>query len=115
MIQIKNRIVFSDEGKMIRRIGAEVYVTAMTTFKDETAADFEELDEVPKYTREEYNREVEKLIAERYTTGQEIQFAREREEAGEKYAEYLAFIEDCKVKAKESLSNRESLTLFPDL
>lgn len=106
MIKIENRQVYSTEGKYIRRVGTDSYFKRSTVLKTDTEADFEEVDELPKYTKEEYNAEVERLIAERYTTGQEIQFAREQSQAGDKYAEYLAYVELCKVKAKENLSHR---------
>ena len=108
--QINERTVelMPDEGKSLRRKedgeclspGQPVLVLAGNE------ESWEETDSVPQYTEEEYRSEVERLIALRYTTGQEIQFAREREEAGGKYAEYLAYVESCKARAAASLAAR---------
>lgn len=104
MIQIENNQVFSTEGKHIHRPGSDVYFRRGTVAAGDTPADFEEVDQVPQYTKAQYNAEVERLIALRYTTGQEIQFAREQQAAGKKYADYLAYVEECKQTAKVNLS-----------
>ena len=104
MIRIENNQVFSDTGKMVRRKGSDNYFRRSTSLPGYSADMFEEVDSVPTYTKGDYDREVERLIAERYTTGQEIQFAREKEEAGEKYSEYLAYVEACKLRAVENLT-----------
>ena len=54
-----------------------------------------------------YRAEAERLIALRYTTGQEIQFAREKE-AVEGYAAYLEYVEECKVRAREEASGKST-------
>ena len=71
--------------------------------------EWEEVDSAPAYTKADYDREVERLIAERYTTGQEIQFAREKEEAREKFTEYLAYVEACKLRAVENLTGHGNI------
>ena len=109
MIRIENNQVFSDTGKMVRRKGSDNYFRRSTSLPGYSADMFEEVDSVPAYTKGDYDREVERLIAERYTTGQEIQFAREKEEAGEKYTEYLAYVEACKLRAVENLTGHESI------
>ncbi len=92
-------------GKTLHRKDTDIYLPR-TPVPADNVADWEETDSVPQYTEEEYRSEVERLIALRYTTGQEIQFAREREEAGGKYAEYLAYVESCKARAAASLAAR---------
>ena len=103
MIQKVNGIWSSSDGKKLRRISTGAVGTLHGALPGDTAESFEELsaDDIPTYTREQYRAETERLIAERYTTGQEIQFAREKETA-----DYLAYIEQCKARAIENLTAR---------
>lgn len=107
MIQLINKIWQGSDGKKLRRISTGAVGTLHAALSGDTADSFEELsaDDTPAYTREQYRAEVERLIAERYTTGQEIQFAREKETA-DGYADYLAYIEQCKARAIENLTAR---------
>ena len=105
MIQKVNGIWQSSDGKKLRRISTGAIGTLHAALSGDTAESFEELsaDDIPTYTREQYRAETERLIAERYTTGQEIQFAREKE-AADGYADYLAYIEQCKARARAALA-----------
>ena len=105
MIQKVNGIWQSSDGKKLRRISTGAVGTLHGALPGDTADSFEELsaDDTPAYTKEQYRAEVERLIAERYTTGQEIQFAREKE-AADGYTDYLAYIEQCKARAIENLT-----------
>lgn len=104
MIRIDKNMVSSDAGKLVHKIGSEAYFRMGVLLPGESADMFEEVDEEPPFTTAEYNAEVERLIAQRYTTGQEIQFAREKEEAGDKYRQYLEYVDECKRMAKENLN-----------
>lgn len=110
MIKCISGIWQSSDGKKLRRISTGAVGTLHAALPGDTADSFEELsaDDTPAYTREQYRAETERLIAERYTTGQEIQFAREKETA-DGYADYLAYIADCKARAIENLTNREEV------
>lgn len=92
-------------GKLLHLKGTAVYVPKAPVLL-RRVDDWEEVDGKPPYTDDEYAAEVERLIALRYSTGKEIQFAREREAAGEKYDEYLAYVESCKTRAVASLAAR---------
>ena len=94
MIQKVNGIWKSSDGKKLRRISTGAIGTLHGALPGDTAESFEEL-----------SAETERLIAERYTTGQEIQFAREKE-AADGYTDYLAYIEQCKARAIENLTAR---------
>lgn len=94
-------------GKLLHLKGTAVYVPKAPVLL-RRVDDWEEVDGKPPYTDDEYAAEVERLIALRYSTGKEIQFAREREAAGEKYTEYLAYVESCKARAVENLTARDS-------
>lgn len=48
--------------------------------------------------------EVERLIAERYSHGKEIEINREATTKPERFAEYLEYIEECKRRAKVMLA-----------
>lgn len=95
----------ADAGKWLHKTDTDIYVTRAPVPTWE-AARWEEVQEKPAYTEEEYRAEVERRVALRYTTGQEIQFAREREEAGEAYAAYLEYVEECKAGARQWLASR---------
>lgn len=94
--------IIATKGKYLHRTDTDLYVGRVTVTAD-TEQQWEEVDSKPAYTKEEYDREVERLIALRYTTGQEIQFAREKETAGEKYTRYLEYVEECKANAIANL------------
>lgn len=104
MIQIKDNEVTSTAGMLVHRIGSEAYFHCATTLPGDSPAAFEEVTAIPTYSREEYRREVERLIALRYTTGQEIQFAREQDTAGMDYTIYLEYVSQCKLQAVENLT-----------
>lgn len=104
MVQITDTYAYSSDGRLLRRRGTDVCGRCISLLPTDTADSFEEIDTPPPYTKDQYDRRVEELIARRYTTGQEIQFAREREAAGEKYTEYLAYVASCKTEARAQLA-----------
>lgn len=104
----------SAEGCILHRIGSEDYteihhasVTATDLDNWEEIAD----DAVPPYTKAQYDAEVERLIAERYSHGKEIEINREATTKPERFAEYLEYIEECKRRAKEMLSETNTTDL----
>lgn len=108
MIQNINGVWQSSDGKKLRRISTGVIGSLHAAIAGDTADSFEEIPDgttAPAYTKEQYRAEVERLIADRYTIGQEIQFSREKESA-DGYTDYLAYIEQCKARAIENLANR---------
>ena len=97
----------AEEGKVLRRKGSEepsAIRQAMVTDPDE----WEEVDaaELPALSKAEYDAEVERLIALRYSYGKEIEVNRERDAKPERYAAYLAYIEECKRQAKDKLEKQ---------
>ena len=92
-------------GKWLHRIGTEAYFQRAIMGKSGTA-DFEEIDEVPKYTDAEYSERVNALIRERYDESRELSILRQRDEKPSEFAEYFAFCEECKSRAKAELSAR---------
>ena len=97
----------TDAEHILHRIGSEDYPTVRRIMVNATdAANYEEVSvaDIPAYTKAEYDAEVERLIAERYSHGKEIEVNREKEEKPERFAEYLAYVEQCKLAAKTSLA-----------
>ena len=74
MIKTENNQVFSAEDKYIRRKGTDIYFKRGTLLPADTAADFEEVDAIPAFTR------------------------------ADEFAEYDAFAERCKAEARQTLA-----------
>lgn len=95
--------IHADEGKVLRRKGSEepsAIRQAMVTDPDE----WEEADpaDFPALSKAEYDAEVERLIALRYSYGKEIEVNRERDSKPAQFAAYLEYVEECKRQAKEA-------------
>lgn len=110
MIVLKDNQVYSDQGKMVHRLGSDAYFSRATTLPADTAEDFEEVDELPAFTKTEYDAKVAELVRERYSDSEEFAIQRkylnalggnEDSVAVAEFETYNAFVEDCKVKAKD--------------
>lgn len=97
--------IVAAEGKWLHRIDTEAYFKRAIMGKNGTA-DFEEVDDVPKYTDAEYSTRVNELIRERYTESAELSILRQRDAKQAQYEEYYAYCEECKKQAKAELSAR---------
>lgn len=99
----------ADEGHFLHRVGSDDFTELHhATVKPEALEQWEEmaLEDKPPYSRAEYAAKVEALIAERYSHGKEIEVNRERESKPEAFATYMAYVEECKARAKEMLTNK---------
>lgn len=97
----------TDAEHILHRIGSEDYTTIRRIMVEATdAANYEEVSvaDIPAYTKAEYDAEVERLIAERYSHGKEIEVNREHDTKPEQFAAYMAYIEECKAKAVANLT-----------
>ena len=97
----------TDAEHILHRIGSEDYPTIRRIMVKATdAANYEEVSvaDIPAYTKAEYDAEVERLIAERYSHGKEIEVNREHDTKPEQFAAYMAYIEECKAKAVANLT-----------
>ena len=95
------------EGYILHRIGSDDYTEIHhATVTADDLDNWEEIavDAVPRYTKAQYDAEVERLIAEHYSHGKEIEINREATTKPERFAEYLEYIEECKRRAKELLT-----------
>lgn len=115
MIKIENKQVYSTEGKFVHRIGTDTYFKRGAVLKGDTVADYEEADEVPPYTKSEYDAEVERLIALRYSYGKEIEVNRERDSKPEQFAAYMAYVEECKATVRANLQSNLEETITNNL
>lgn len=104
MIVINNKQVYSDENKYVHRVGTETYFKKAIVLPTDTVADFEEVEELPKYTRQEYKEKVRELIKLKYSIEDEIALYRQRDIKSEEFDEYYKYCEECKVKAKIELN-----------
>ncbi len=110
MIKIENRQVTSTEGRLVRRVGSDVYFRRATVLDTDTEVDFEEVDSRPAYSLADYEARVAELIAERYTTAQELALINNYNagECAEEYAFYQSFRAECKAKARQELESAKS-------
>lgn len=104
-MDIIGKEIVAAEGKWLHRIGSEAYFKrAIIGTAD--LSEYEEVDELPKYTDAEYSERVNALIRERYSESAELSILRQRDEKPSQFAEYFAFCEACKSRAKAELSAR---------
>ena len=106
-MEIIGKEILAAEGKWLHRIGTEAYFKRAIMGKN-GMADFEEVDDVPKYTDAEYSERVNALIRERYDESRELSILRQRDEKPTEFAEYYAYCEECKSRAKAELSARSA-------
>lgn len=95
----------TDKSHILHRIGSDDY-TEKRDAHVSNPVEWEELalSEIPPYTKAEYDAEVERLIAERYSHGKEIEVNREHDTKPEQFAAYMAYIEECKGRAVANLT-----------
>ena len=97
----------AEEGKVLRRKGSE----EPSAIRQATVADPDEWEEAdpadfPALSKAEYDAEVERLIALRYSFGKEIEVNRERDTKPAQFAAYMAYVEECKRQAKDTLEKQ---------
>lgn len=104
MIQYNNHRITSDSGKYVRRLadGLTAKAIAAMTYAPE---EYEEVDEMPvPFDETAYKAAVERLIRERYTVADELGILRQRDTKPQEFAEYNAFAEACKAKARAEIA-----------
>lgn len=94
----------------LHKKGSEEYsaIRRRILLPTESPDDYEEVDELPKYTRHEYEEKASELIRERYSLNEELAILRQRDVKMEEYAEYNAYAEECKELAKEILNTENN-------
>lgn len=104
MVTIENGHVYSTDGKYIHRLSTDSYFKRGTVLDGDTADSFEESDAVPACTSAQYAERVNDLIRERYSISQELAILRQRDTKPQEFAEYNAYAEECKRKARLSFN-----------
>lgn len=95
----------TDQGHILHKVGSDDYTEIRHTMvKDPDAWEEIAVADIPPYTKAEYDAEVERLIALRYSHGKEVEINRERTEKPERFAAYMAYVEQCKAEARQSLA-----------
>lgn len=108
----------ASEGHKLHRIGTSEYYGEITV-KAEGVIEFEEVpeSEKPTFSKEEYDYKVAAMVRERYSESEEFAIQRKflnsisgqhSQPAEEEFNQYNAFVEECKVRAKEDLTANES-------
>lgn len=99
--------ITAGEGMVLRRRGSQepsdarhATVTDPGEWEEADPADF------PALSKAEYDAEVERLIALRYSFGKEIEVNRERDSKPAQFAAYMAYVEECKRQAKDKLEKQ---------
>ena len=99
--------ITAGEGMVLRRRGSQepsdarhATVTDPGEWEEADPADF------PALSKAEYDAEVERLIALRYSYGKEIEVNRERDTKPAQFAAYLEYVEECKRQAKDKLEKQ---------
>lgn len=99
----------ADDGYILHRKGEGDYPEIHhTTVRDPEAYEEVAMEDIPLYTESEYKAKVEELIRERYSASDEFALINNvmsgaTEKRQSEYAEYQAYREACKARAKEIL------------
>ena len=115
--KIGKLIQLSADTGYVHKIGTDTYVKSIIMLPSDTIEDFEEVDEIPPYTKSEYDAKVAELVRQRYSASEEFAVQRKmmnllmpsamsshsEEQATSimtEYNEYNSFVDECKEKAK---------------
>ena len=102
--------ITADSGYILHKIGDnDYYKIRKVAIKASDIDKYEEIliEDIPPYSYEDYKKEIIKLIREKYDQNDEFAILRKsKADNMEEYNEYNTFVEDCKIKAKENLWQR---------
>ncbi|MBD5193020.1 MAG: hypothetical protein HDS91_00650 [Bacteroidales bacterium] len=115
-IKIGSLIKLTATTGLIHKIGTETYAKSVIMRPSETMEMYEEVAEMPTYTKEQYDAKVAELVREKYTDSEEHAIRRKAfnvafslatvsedgNAALNEYQEYNAYVEDCKLRAKDA-------------
>lgn len=104
----------------VHKIGTDNYATSVIMLPDETPDMYEEVAEKPAYSKEQYDAKVAELVRRRYSESEEFAIQRKmlnvsldpqaiqpENKALLEYAEYNAYVEECKQQAKTILTEND--------
>ena len=115
-IKVGSLIKLTATTGLIHKIGTETYAKSLIMLPSETMEMYEEVAEKPTYTKEQYDAKVAELVREKYTESEEFALQRKAINAAflpatvsedgnaalNEYQEYNAYVEDCKLRAKDA-------------
>ena len=99
----------------LHKIGTDTYVKSLVIAKGDSAALYEEVDELPPYTKAEYDAKVAEMVRQRYSDSEEFAIQRKvinsllspmtlsadsAEKVMTEYADYNNYVQQCKADAK---------------
>ena len=99
----------------LHKIGTDTYVKSLVLARGDSPAMYEEVDEIPPYTKAEYDAKVAEMVRERYSESEEFAIQRKvinsmlspmtlNADTAEKfmteYADYNNYVEECKTEAR---------------
>ena len=108
--QIGKLTEISVESGYLHKIGTDVYVKKCILIPSLTIDDYEEVDSIPAFTKEEYDKKAAELVREKYSADEEFAIQRKMINsingetdaiAEEEYNTYNAFVNECKERAKD--------------
>lgn len=97
----------TDQGHILHKIGSDDYAEIRHTHVKPSELDkWEEIAvaDIPPYTKAEYKAKIVELIRRRYDQDDECGILRQRDTKPDEFAEYDAYVEQCKAEARQSLA-----------
>ena len=111
--QIGNLTQLNADKGYIHKIGSDTYVKSIIILPEEGVDLYEEVSEIPAFTKSEYDAKVAELVRQRYSESEEFAIQRKAineafspstvsadSSAMKEYQEYNSFVEECKQIAK---------------
>lgn len=95
----------TDQGHILHKVGSDDYTEIRHTMvKDPDAWEEIAVADIPPYTKAEYKAKIVELIRQRYDQDDENGILRQRDTKPDEFAEYDAYVEQCKAEARQSLA-----------
>ena len=95
----------------LHKLNSDVYFKKGIILPTDTIDMYEEVNEIPPYTKADYDKKVSELVRERYSDSEEFAIQRKMlnsingetdAKAIEEYEAYNAFVNECKERAKDA-------------
>ena len=102
----------------LHKIGTDTYAKSLVLAKGDTPAMYEEVDEIPPYTKAEYDAKVAEMVRRRYSASEEFAIQRKvinsllspmtlsadsAEKVMTEYADYNNYVQQCKAGAPAAI------------
>lgn len=95
----------TDQGHILHKVGSDDYTEIRHAMvKDPEAWEEIAVADIPPYTKAEYKAKIVELIRQRYDQDDENGILRQRDTKPDEFAEYDAYVEQCKAEARQSLA-----------